>query len=98
MNKDVPVSNKYLSSLWRSQVQYQHMMNILNMKSTLNFTALKPKRYLTKNRSKKTLLEKGITTIIIERSMEIERQNKMLLEKMSSIVHGSCTPYLKKGI
>ena len=59
MNKDLPMANKYLSTLWRAQVQYKHMLNLINMKPILNFEALKPKRYLSKKKSKKTLIEKG---------------------------------------
>eukprot|EP00826_Nyctotherus_ovalis_P049657 TRINITY_DN6018_c0_g4_i3.p2 TRINITY_DN6018_c0_g4~~TRINITY_DN6018_c0_g4_i3.p2 ORF type:complete len:124 (+),score=38.36 TRINITY_DN6018_c0_g4_i3:73-444(+) len=77
--------------------RYQHMKNLLNMRSTLSLTALKPKRYLTRKRSKKTLLEKGKRKPTVERHMEIERQNRILLNKMTSIVHGSFArmPYLK---
>ena len=37
--------------------------------------------------------------MIIERNMEIEKQNQMLLDKMSSIVHGSFlrAPFLKRS-
>lgn len=75
--------NKHLQKIWDSKLQELHQEKLKSIKSRLDFK--KPSRYshLEKNAKKEQQLEGNKK---IDRYTEIERENRILLEKMSKIM------------
>ena len=89
MFREIPTSNRLLQKRWQDKEQQIHLRKLKNIKSCLNINrrAVKPKT------------SKGMTH---ERLLEIERENKILLQKMTKIMSRnnseSAKPFEKKSL
>ena len=79
MNRGVPVKNKVLTKKWAENVQRIHMLKLKNMHARVNSGRPAEFYHLKIKAKREQMLE--------DRFTEIERENRILLEKMSSIMN-----------
>ena len=79
MHRAIPVSNKILSKKWEENNQRIHTEKLKNMQSRVKSSKPTKLKHLKFKAKKEQMLE--------ERFTEIERENRILLEKMSSIMN-----------
>ena len=93
MYRSIPVSNKILKRRWDEHLQALHQEKLRTMKSSVD--AGKPSTLgIIKGRAKRE-------QIMEDRYQVIERENKMLLDKMTNIMQGSAqrsSPTSKKSL
>jgi len=80
MHRAIPVSNRFLSKKWEERNQEVHMEKLRSMRPTVDANSPPVFAHTVKKAKREQLLE--------ERYTEIERENRLLLEKMSSIMSG----------
>ena len=80
MHRAIPVSNRFLSKKWEEHNQEVHLEKLRSMKPTVDANSPPVFSHTIKKAKREQLLE--------ERYTEIERENRLLLEKMSSIMSG----------
>jgi hypothetical protein len=83
-NRALPVNNKLCNQRWVDRCQQLHRIRLNNIKPAIDNTPPTRYKHLFQNLKKAQLED--------ERNMEIERENRLLLEKMSMIVR-SCTTH-----
>ena len=83
MFREIPTSNRLLSKIWKDKEQEIHLRKLKEVKSCLNI----------KKNSKNLIQKLGKTSkkekIEEERISQIEKDNKILLQKMRRIMEGS---------
>ena len=79
MHRAIPVSNKILSKKWEENNQRIHTEKLKNMQSRVKSSKPTKLKHLKFKAKKEQMLE--------DRFTEIERENRILLEKMSSIMN-----------
>ena len=79
MNRGVPVKNKVLTKKWAENIQRIHMLKLKNMQARINSGRPAEFYHLKIKAKREQMLE--------DRFTEIERENRILLEKMSSIMN-----------
>ena len=97
MYRAIPVGNKILASKWMKKDHARLQDNIQNIKASIDVKGPSRVDHL-KKKSKKTQMQEGKCLMTIERYhlpianshldryTEIERENRILLEKMTSIL------------
>ena len=78
MYRGLPSGNKLLTKKWREKERKIHMEKLRKVKPTLNLKKPKAFKHLKSRAKKEQMLE--------DRYTEIERENRILLEKMTSIM------------
>lgn len=78
MFKGLPAGNKLLAKKWREKERKIHMQRLKSVKPTLDLQRPKTFKHLKSRAKKEQMLE--------DRYTEIERENRILLEKMTSIM------------
>ena len=77
-NRALPVNNKLCNQRWVDRCQQLHRIRLNNIKPAIDNKPPTRYKHLFQNLKKAQLED--------ERNMEIERENRLLLEKMSMIV------------
>lgn len=78
MFKGLPAGNKLLAKKWREKERKIHMQKLRSVKPTIDLQRPKTFKHLKSRAKKEQMLE--------DRYTEIERENRILLEKMTSIM------------
>jgi len=78
MYRGLPSGNKILTKKWQEKERQIHMRKLRNVKPTINLKKPKAFKHLKSRAKKEQMLE--------DRYTEIERENRILLEKMTSIM------------
>lgn len=78
MYRGLPSGNKILTRKWQEKERQIHMRKLRNIKPTINMRKPKAFKHLKSRAKKEQMLE--------DRYTEIERENRILLEKMTSIM------------
>lgn len=78
MYRAIPSANKILSNKWQKNEHQIHMQNLQRIKGTVDMKEPPQFKHLKKKMKKTQMLE--------ERYTEIERENRILLEKMTNIL------------
>lgn len=90
MYRAIPASNKLLQKKWMDKEREIHINKLKDMKAQVEIREPTQFRHLKKKSKKTQMLEgKRINHLIyqiIDRYTEIERENRILLEKMTSIM------------
>lgn len=91
MYRAIPCGNKLLSKKWSDKEREIHMNKLKGIKPTVEIREPAQFRHLKKKLKKTQMLEgKNKRTLllsyIIDRYTEIERENRILLEKMTHIM------------
>ena len=84
MDRAIPVSNKLLSRKWEERSDALHQQKLRNIQARVDSASPPAFSRTIRKAKKEQLLEDHYT--------EIERENRLLLEKMSSIMQGKPTP------
>ena len=101
MNRGLPIGNKLLTKKWQEKDREIHLRKLRDIKPQINLSGPTKFKHLNKKAKKEQLLE--------DRYTEIERENRILLEKMTSIMHNgnqsaqtqnnfSAPPYQKRSL
>jgi hypothetical protein len=79
-----PCCNRLLEMRWDTILRKKHLMKLAAVKATVDFKPPKPYKHLQTN-FKKIQMQQGIL-MLTDRQREINRNNKILLERMSNIM------------
>jgi hypothetical protein len=92
MFRDIPTSNKFLQKLWNEKNLLIHQNNLKNVKSLIDQKT--PPKYSHLKTKSKHLIKQD------ERFSQIERENRILLEKMSqpSLQFSKSLPKIGKSL
>lgn len=80
MHRAIPVGNKLLDKMWKDKEARIHKTKLRNAKPSIDVKCPTRFSHLKKKAKKEQQLE--------ERYTEIERENRILLEKMTNIMQG----------
>ena len=101
MHRAQPTANKLLTKKWHEQQHEIHQKRLREMKPTYNISEPKQYRHLyTKPKRVQMLEGKSYPAPLhpsAERYTEIERENRILLEKMTSILQNPRTSQMWQG-
>ena len=86
MYRAVPTGNRLLEERWNRWQMKQHKQRLRSMKPIINTFHTGHKMNHTIRNFKREQLFEGIVLHIIDRCTEIERENRILLEKMTQIM------------
>jgi alcohol dehydrogenase YqhD (iron-dependent ADH family) len=88
MYRAIPEGNKILSRRWREKDREIHQSKLSQMKPTVEIREPASFAHLQKKLKKNQMQEgkRAIYNHILERYTEIERENRILLEKMTHIM------------
>lgn len=88
MHRAIPTSNKLLQKRWEERVQALHYERLRSVKSSVDAAAPQSLSVIKSRAKKEQLLE--------DRCLEIERENRMLLGKMTNIMNNSSVKFLPR--
>ena len=87
MYRAIPTSSKLLSKRWQEKERKMHLDKLKNMTGTLDRAAPKQPSHLKNKVTRQHILEGKLRDLTVsERYTEIERENRILLEKMTNIL------------
>ena len=90
MYRAIPVGNKLLSKKWADKEREIHMNKLREMKATVQIGEPTKFKHLKKKLKKTQMLEgKSFQFHWLDRYTEIERENRILLEKMTNIMQNN---------
>lgn len=84
MHRAIPVGNRLLSRIWEERSEELHRRKLRDMRARVDSASPHVFPHTARRAKKEQLLEEHYT--------EIERENRLLLEKMSSIMKGKQEP------
>lgn len=89
MYRAIPSANKILTKKWNEKAQARHLDTLRNIKSSIDKNPPKQPNHLVNKVKRHHLMEgkylrRNLTDL--ERYTEIERENRILLEKMTNIL------------
>lgn len=89
MYRAIPSANKILTKKWNDKAQQRHIDTLRNIKSSIDKAPPKQPKHLVNKVKRHHMMEGKLLTwnlTVSERYTEIERENRILLEKMTNIL------------